>query len=869
MSGGFFRGTTADQDTRFSNKHAKLLKSQKFPPELENLVDMTKVKMDVMRPWIAQRVTELLGFEDEVLINFIYGLLEEKVVNGKEIQISLTGFMEKNTGKFMKELWTHLLSAQQNASGVPQQFLDAKEEETRKKQEDTDRITRELKKTKEKEGHEQERVKMDRDADDVNAAILEVHPRRHTKFSSKWSADAEVTDERNGSKENARITRSPHSTDHILSPPRGTRSRSISRSSNSRSHLRSRSLSASPKPLRRSVSVEKRPHSLSRRSSTPRRVGARLRSPSPASSRGRSPSPARRRLRSPSPPSSRGRSSSPARRRLRSPARRRSRSPVWRRSRSPVRRGSRSPLRRRSRSPVRQRPRSPVRQRPRSPIHHRSRTPIRRRSRTPIRRRSRTPIRRRSRSPIRRRSMSRSPIQRRSMSRSPIRRRSMSRSPIRRRSMSRSPIRRRLRTPIRRRSRSWSPVQRMSQSPIRRRSPIPSHRRPRSPYQRRSNSTSSSSLVRSRSPSPVRGKPPSHPTRRQYQRAPSTPRDQSLSPTRRRTTFPGRRRSPNPRSRSSSPSAGISMPHTHGTPSSLLKRESPKHQQRSPIQSSQDRRRGHQATRKVTAESHSPAPVKSLESDPKGRRISHNKESVLSPTIYKSPLSSASPLDAGRSPRSKSPVPPKRQREGTTTKDRFDNVEDEEMTFSRVKADICENRDPVSHKRDKNKQSLPVEKRNSKNDGMSKADEMNQEAVKLPKFLPKEERHNQRGSLDSVSEKSNHKRKHKRKDVTSGDENSHDSHTEDRKEAKRRRKEAKKLKKEEKRKRREERRLKKDARRAERLKLKARGNVSPSSDSDKSYDTHDELASSDQKKLEIELREKALESLRAKKGAVY
>lgn len=41
--------------------------------------------------------------------------------------------MEKNTGKFMKELWVLLLSAQKNASGVPQQFLDAKEEETRKK----------------------------------------------------------------------------------------------------------------------------------------------------------------------------------------------------------------------------------------------------------------------------------------------------------------------------------------------------------------------------------------------------------------------------------------------------------------------------------------------------------------------------------------------------------------------------------------------------------------------------------------------------------------------------------------------------------------------------------------------------------------
>lgn len=40
---------------------------------------MTKVKMDVIRPWIANRATEFLGFEDEVLINFINELLEGKV----------------------------------------------------------------------------------------------------------------------------------------------------------------------------------------------------------------------------------------------------------------------------------------------------------------------------------------------------------------------------------------------------------------------------------------------------------------------------------------------------------------------------------------------------------------------------------------------------------------------------------------------------------------------------------------------------------------------------------------------------------------------------------------------------------------------
>lgn len=172
MSGGFFRGTSADQDTRFSNKQAKLMKSQKFAPELENLVDITKVKMDVMKPWIANRATELLGFEDEVLINFIYGLLEGKVVNGKEIQIQLTGFMEKNTGKFMKELWTLLLSAEKNASGVPQQFLDAKEEEVKKKKAESDRETHEIQKRKEKEAREREQEKVDKM---LASAIFWVH----------------------------------------------------------------------------------------------------------------------------------------------------------------------------------------------------------------------------------------------------------------------------------------------------------------------------------------------------------------------------------------------------------------------------------------------------------------------------------------------------------------------------------------------------------------------------------------------------------------------------------------------------------------------------------------------------------------------
>uniref|UniRef100_A0A674ER80 Serine/arginine repetitive matrix 1 n=3 Tax=Salmoninae TaxID=504568 RepID=A0A674ER80_SALTR len=78
MDAGFFRGTSAEQDNRFSNKQKKLLKQLKFAECLEKKVDMTKVNLEVVKPWITQRVTEILGFEDDVVIEFIFNQLEEK-----------------------------------------------------------------------------------------------------------------------------------------------------------------------------------------------------------------------------------------------------------------------------------------------------------------------------------------------------------------------------------------------------------------------------------------------------------------------------------------------------------------------------------------------------------------------------------------------------------------------------------------------------------------------------------------------------------------------------------------------------------------------------------------------------------------------
>ncbi|CAD7698880.1 unnamed protein product [Ostreobium quekettii] len=153
MSGiGGFRGVSASQDARFSNKQAKLMKSMKFPKELEKKVDLKKVNWPVMREWIAKRVTELLGLEDDVLINFLQIRLEsEEELSPKELHIELVPFLEKNAGLFMKELWTMLASACEKKSGIPQQILDEKAEEIKRKKGMQDQINEAIRKQREKD----------------------------------------------------------------------------------------------------------------------------------------------------------------------------------------------------------------------------------------------------------------------------------------------------------------------------------------------------------------------------------------------------------------------------------------------------------------------------------------------------------------------------------------------------------------------------------------------------------------------------------------------------------------------------------------------------------------------------------------------
>ncbi|ORX53844.1 serine/arginine repetitive matrix 1-like protein [Piromyces finnis] len=137
--GGFFKGTSSEQDNRFSDKTKKQLKNMSFPSIFNKKVNLKKVHMPTLQQWISKKVIEILGMEDDVLINYIYETLEEThSPDPKLLQLNLTGFLEKNAGSFVKELWERILSAQENPSGIPTEDIERElrhQEELRNKKE--------------------------------------------------------------------------------------------------------------------------------------------------------------------------------------------------------------------------------------------------------------------------------------------------------------------------------------------------------------------------------------------------------------------------------------------------------------------------------------------------------------------------------------------------------------------------------------------------------------------------------------------------------------------------------------------------------------------------------------------------------------
>jgi len=141
MSDRLFRGTGYEQDARFVDKQQKLMRQMKFPAEYSRRVDLRRVNLAPIKTWIIRRLTELMGFEDEICQNLVVEELESALrqlrgtpvgtgigiggvgLDPRDLHVKLQPFLERNTAPFMTELWGLLLDAQSSPDGIPSAFV--------------------------------------------------------------------------------------------------------------------------------------------------------------------------------------------------------------------------------------------------------------------------------------------------------------------------------------------------------------------------------------------------------------------------------------------------------------------------------------------------------------------------------------------------------------------------------------------------------------------------------------------------------------------------------------------------------------------------------------------------------------------------
>eukprot|EP01084_Bolivina_argentea_P234730 395147_1 len=130
------RGSASIDTGRFANKDKEFENKIKWPKSLNTRVNMKKVVFNSIKPWIEKEIETLLGFDDDVVVNLIYNLLENtQYPDAKQISVKLMGFLEQDTIPFMLKLWSHLIDANNNKLGISTKLLaDAKQKAQIKKE---------------------------------------------------------------------------------------------------------------------------------------------------------------------------------------------------------------------------------------------------------------------------------------------------------------------------------------------------------------------------------------------------------------------------------------------------------------------------------------------------------------------------------------------------------------------------------------------------------------------------------------------------------------------------------------------------------------------------------------------------------------
>lgn len=136
-----FRGSGSTDTGRFEDKTLKMMNKIKFPPELDQKINMEKVELEPFKKWIAMKTESILGIDDDILTNLIFNMLQkEQFPSARYIYVQLVPFLERHVRKFMMELWELLDSAQESGTGIPQAMLDTLRKELDSKKREQDKI---------------------------------------------------------------------------------------------------------------------------------------------------------------------------------------------------------------------------------------------------------------------------------------------------------------------------------------------------------------------------------------------------------------------------------------------------------------------------------------------------------------------------------------------------------------------------------------------------------------------------------------------------------------------------------------------------------------------------------------------------------
>ncbi|KAF2969785.1 hypothetical protein GQX73_g3778 [Xylaria multiplex] len=98
----------------------------RFPVEFGQKVDMQRVNLQVLKKWVAGRISEILDFKHNAPIELCFKFFDSRFPDIKSLPSQLREHLASNAMPFCKELWGLCLSAQCSPHGVPKELLEAK-----------------------------------------------------------------------------------------------------------------------------------------------------------------------------------------------------------------------------------------------------------------------------------------------------------------------------------------------------------------------------------------------------------------------------------------------------------------------------------------------------------------------------------------------------------------------------------------------------------------------------------------------------------------------------------------------------------------------------------------------------------------------